>query len=502
MKNYKKWFVKSITAVAVMGFVACSSSDDDPILPEFPEQIQSVECAVDATANIAFEANMAWQLSSGAAWCTLSVDGIEYLADVSGAAGSNNVLVKVSDAGQDFIESSADITLSMGGENRVIAKVVRPGKDYILALYSSDGNPMDSIGIASNGSVTFNVVANFAFAAVELPEWMDEPYVVTSDTSEFTKTYTLSVADAFSPFEQSGVISFADEQGNNRFDYRVDYSGMDAAYISVSGNNSWHWTVSGDGKTFTQANSLTGGEVVIEDAVPFTVVTRNFDCRYVGMGVNGDKLELLDHSWLAVTVDDNDASSVKITAEAAPADMAIDRQAYVFAVPAGVYDDFIARYNNCQDVSFIDSTQYVLFEATQKAVATVEDEVTFEVKHKNMYDVECINLPYGDLRDYLTSEYSLNEIYSISVDAGMPLTIYTHLTDNEWEGWTSYNVIAADVNGNSIDVADLRYETGWSEGTEEYYIQITTPENFNTAFVLVLKGVSGTNIKALVVNPN
>ena len=172
MKKFKEWLFMGLTAVLVFGTSACSSSDDEPATPAFPDAVQTISCTAESEANFTFTANMEWKLSSNKAWCTLAGTGMEG-QNISGKPGSQSIKVKVSGEGQSFESAKASLTLSMGGQSKVVAEVLRAGKAYELKVYDADGQEVKSLSISSEGTLEFSVEANFECGLIGIPNWLE-----------------------------------------------------------------------------------------------------------------------------------------------------------------------------------------------------------------------------------------------------------------------------------------------------------------------------------------
>lgn len=501
MIDFIKRLSTGLMVFAIGVLVACSDDDNSaqgPLEPLFPEP-QKVSCEVGATEVLEFDVDVAWSLASSAIWCEISTDNETFAYNISGKADKQNVFIRVSDLAQEFEETTANITLTRNGWDEVIAVVYRAPKGYTLRVIDSDGNDVESVKISSNGTVRFDVDANFGFGISEYPDWLNEPTVTSDDNALYGKKYKFDVLEEFEPYALNGTIMFVDEQNRVSYPYEISYSGMDSQKIEISGETPWGWNLSSDGTLFSVNSSISGSNIEYTGAVPYGVRCFNYDCRFVCFEEVENSLKLMteENSWLNITVDADDVSKVLVSGEAYPAETEGSRKAYLYAVPVAAYDAFMELYAEVSDLSFIDSTyNNVMMEVTQ--ISDYVDLTTgFEVTDYAMNTIECFEESDEAILALLNEKYALeSEIYAISVDFGTYISINTKLGDERWEGWKTDNIVLLDIEGNEIDKATVsKYEVAMNSN-DEYYISLNAPAE---PMIVLLKGNDGTYIKALVV---
>lgn len=138
MKYIFKSFSVIIASVAMM-VISCNqegnADDQKPVFPELKEY--SVEPG--ETVELAFNANLDWELTvpeNSVQWFWIQ-DGTFKLYRVKGKAGDNVVTLGVSSTEEFDTDRSCEVTLKMGNESQVIAKLVRSSKDKTLTLYAA-----------------------------------------------------------------------------------------------------------------------------------------------------------------------------------------------------------------------------------------------------------------------------------------------------------------------------------------------------------------------------
>lgn len=493
------FFISAVIAVGI--FVACSDDDNSSktiLTPIFSEPLK-LRCEKDVTTDIEFTSDIDWKLSSGAIWCTLSADGNTFSYDISGKAGKQKIFVSVNDDAQDFEETSTNIVLTRNGQDEIIAIVYRVPEGYALEIIGSDGEKKEAISIASNGVISFDVDANFDFGVSEYPEWVGEFTVTYNGNVPNRKNFLIRVREEYEPFPCSGSIVFVADDNDIVFPYEITYSGMSPESIVISGENVWGWSLSSDGTVFSCSGAMSGNDIIYNGSVPYNVKTFNYDCKFICFEESDNALTLMENedSWIKVTTDATDASKAFVSAVPFPAETEGSRKAYVYAVPAAMYDGFMDLYAKESSAAFIDSTyNNVMMEVTQ--VSDYVDLTTgFYITDTNSAEIECFEESDEAIISMLNEKYSIDEIFAVSVDAGTYITAYPHLTDTRWEGYKPENTIVTDAAGNVIEDprAAADFEIGMNQN-DEYYMSLTAGIE---TLIIILKGVNGDYLKALVV---
>ena len=158
-------------AVLMLGTALVISSCKEPeppvkITPIFPELVQDSNVAPGSTLTLSFEANADWEVSvpsENLQWFWISDNSFK-VDKVSGkvAAGEKTpvtVQIGVSETEEFDKNRSCDVTLTMGGESRVIAKYMRPAKARALAVYAAK---------VENGAFVMNDDGTYVYETAEL----------------------------------------------------------------------------------------------------------------------------------------------------------------------------------------------------------------------------------------------------------------------------------------------------------------------------------------------
>ncbi len=125
--------------------VAVSCKDPEPpvkVVPQFPSLVQDNAVAPGSVLTLSFEANADWTVSvptDNLQWFWIK-DGSFKVDKVSGKVTPGEktsviVQIGVSETEEFDTNRSCDVTLSMGGESKVIAKYMRPAKERAMAVY-------------------------------------------------------------------------------------------------------------------------------------------------------------------------------------------------------------------------------------------------------------------------------------------------------------------------------------------------------------------------------
>ena len=139
---------------AVMLFTSCSSSEDEPVVqPVFPDMATLSIPAGETTCEVTFTPNLDWTVSiptdsETAQWFDL-LDGEMAVSSISGKASTTPVTVTVVTSDQELFDEApvCEVSLTMGGETKVIAKITRGTTARTFDLYASvyDENEDDFI---------------------------------------------------------------------------------------------------------------------------------------------------------------------------------------------------------------------------------------------------------------------------------------------------------------------------------------------------------------------
>lgn len=433
--SYIKRICKSWLLIGlVTAFCVSSCSEDDgenAKTPEFPEK-KSISCNAGETKEFTFDANLDWRLTSNAIWCKLEKDGTEDVT-VSGSAGTQTVMIKVTDSEQTTGEASvAELELAMGGQTSVIAEITRSAKGYELKIYDMEGNEIEQLEVGYNTYIPFKVKANFRFAAKDFPDWIslkDGSLVGVPDeevesglqivNDENREKYPVEASD-------ENVITFADEAGKASFSFPIYYKGMDPGVISIEGpSNKYYWTVSLDGKTFTQESTGTttgDGSTTVTEKMPFAIKTLKDKYHFVFLekGFDG-KLYTMEEEWMHC---EGDKGAVNLTVDKLDPMQTEknSRTGYVLVFSEEEYNsikdnlpDAITE-NNGRDIAHKYDQSNLMIELTQEEIQEAVEGQFFKVKFATGQQsaIEC-TLYEGEKSEHYKSTYNVKGISQIQV---------------------------------------------------------------------------------------
>lgn len=500
-KFHINWFLVSLMMALCIS--ACSDEDEDESAPFFPQK-QTVNCSAGETRDLTFEVNENWQLISSATWCMFVVNGNEEYS-TSGNAGTQTITLKITDESLSYdAKTVANLTLLMGGQEAIIAEVVRNVKGRDLKIYDADGNEIHEITVGYDSYQTFIVEANFYFAATNRPEWLDIKggSIVGSANTKVTAGVRAATDNAnYYKYAQEGTLTFTDEEGLASFDIPLVYAGMspDAINISTPVTNMFGWTVSLDGKTFRQAGTNTAAFV---NYVPFTVEAFNDDYvrvylmnsewgYYCGIDeadiTEGDELEEeLDNSfvnWIHLTGSEGNLN-LKVD------EVSSDREGCVLVFPRSEYnqlkEDYRAldeeaswNYNNFLQYALIndgrdgnESTEIgeifykyqqrnLLIQFTQQEDKTDNSSKELFAIQDGMLEKHACAEYTGNFKEEIIETYGTTDIMSIKYEVGVIYIVAPAplLTTNEW----AYDAILYDPEGTKIENSNIKW------GGNNYY---------------------------------
>lgn len=411
------WFFVSL--VMALGVSACSDDDDDDIVPTFPEK-QTINSNGNETRELAFDAAANWQLTSSAAWCRFMVDGVEEYS-LSGNAGKQNITIQITDEAQKFdARTTAQLTLTMGNTKAIIADVVRNAKGREMKIYDLDGNEIDKIKIGYKDYNSFVVKANFHFAATNRPEWVNIAgnAIVGSVSDKNGVVGKVKIIDdvKYVKYQQEGKITFADDEGLSSFDFPIVFDGMDRKDINISGptNNVWDWTVSLDGKTFSQGggSATTTSSTTYRNSLPFAIEAYNdqFTSVYIEE-TNGQFIANIVSDWMKL---EGKEGNMRLVIE--PSEQG-ERIGYVLVFPSEIYSEIennlIDNIIEDGEIKYEYEQKYLLLQFTQKDKKNTENEEQFTVVDgTTTQKVECTEYTGADAK-YFKDEYGVSTIYEI-----------------------------------------------------------------------------------------
>lgn len=431
-----------LCTVALLTTTSCENGTEEDI-QIFPD-IKTIECSAGDRPTFTFTTSKAWHLSSNALWCTFLSSAGE-VQDISGNAGTHTITLRISDLDISSEPTEAYITMKVDEQQAAIVKVVRSAAQLYLRLYDVTDTPIDAIELGYVDYVPFRIEANFSFAAVEFPSWVEfSGGSVTGVAGEVTESmariindgerekYPISVEDGYE-------VIFSDESGKHIFNIPITFKGMGNDKLTFVGptDSTFGWEVSLDGCTFRQTNDATGVVTKFSNQLEYTITALNDDyeiiCleKVVDRGIPSYK----DNAkWIHF---DKESMSLSV-------DIATDtRYGLVLALPRAIYnqvrgdiDDNLFEMDNASGINLptlrYSFLQYVLIEFTQRNFDEVDPYHGMYVYHSlTTYEIGCS--VYTD--EEVMASYDVAEAYSCPfpnpIDGKSPGIII----DPRIEGW-------------------------------------------------------------------
>lgn len=321
-----------------MLFTACS--EDEPIVPEFPSEIQTPSMESNGSQTITITPNVKWTLELSNKTDFYIKDGEAKVYTMQGQPGEYTITIFAEQFVDFDADRTCDVNLTMGGQTKTVATVtvekiarelkVYPAKvnnygsfvkeagKYVYAEEAVDA--VSFVDVWGDFLAPVKIVSNFSFSVVG-PEWM----AAANGGEANTAVELVFTAD-------SNNLPAADTTADVKF---IDAGNEEkiGATITIS--------IAGTSKvmsaSFDEAVSFTYNDE--EPAVGY--VRSNKDVKFVAVATDGSKASWLtfQDSWDAEGTSIQERE-VSISASANEGDAA--RVAYVFAIPAAVTVDNIA----------------------------------------------------------------------------------------------------------------------------------------------------------------
>lgn len=495
-----------IGLLMTFSLTACSDDDDDTAAPVFPEK-QNIVCNAGEKKEFTFTANTNWSLASSAIWCKFQTnDTEEYI--VSGTAGTQTVTIIATDDNQKVDNISvAKLELTMGAQTIVIGEVTRSAVGYELKIYDEEGNEIQELNVGYKSFARFKVQANFRFAATNLPGWVElEGGSLVGAVDQRVNGGLRIIEDENRekyPVEASeqNVVTFSDEEGKAFYSFRVSYSGMTpgAMELTLPSTNKYDWTVSLDGKTFTQSGggvAGTGGSTTtLKNRLPFTVKTLNDDYEivFVEKGSSNNDLYIMDASYNEwMRCEREGGSATLIVDEYTPASYEpTERVGYVLVFSRAEYD----KIKDNLEATIIDGKNLVyryeqsnlVLQFTQKEEKE-KDEQAFKVTY---YDADWSSQEAKCTKADHDYGYEIEDVYIMKQpdSAGHGLTVNPFMDGSYEMDWTAEVWLGDDnVTRKYLDPLDKEFTIDNSEPlTQDLHICIK--QNYM-------------NVKVLIITPN
>lgn len=164
-KNNISGFFAALVMGSALFAASCEKPSEETPAPEFPQLIEKT-VAPGESVTIPVQANLDWEISvpeNGLQWFWIQ-DGAFQLYRLSGKAGEAEVVIGVSATEEFDNDRVCEVTMTMGGESKVIARLVRPSKEKHLTVYAA---------VVVDGEVQFNETGDSYLYETEEAESLD-----------------------------------------------------------------------------------------------------------------------------------------------------------------------------------------------------------------------------------------------------------------------------------------------------------------------------------------
>ena len=321
-----------------MLFTACS--EDEPIVPEFPSEIQTPSMESNGSQTITITPNVKWALELSNKTDFYIKDGEAKVYTMQGQPGEYTITIFAEQFVDFDADRTCDVNLTMGGQTKTVATVtvekiarelkVYPAKvnnygsfvkeagKYVYAEEAVDA--ISFVDVWGDFLAPVKIVSNFLFSVVG-PEWM----AAANGGEANTAVELVFTAD-------SNNLPAADTTADVKF---IDAGNEEKVGATIT------LSIAGTSKvmsaSFDEAVSFTYNDE--EPAVGY--VRSDKDVQFVAVATDGSQASwiTIQDSWEAEGTSLQERE-VSISASANEGDAA--RVAYVFAIPAAVTVDNIA----------------------------------------------------------------------------------------------------------------------------------------------------------------
>ena len=522
---------------------ACNDDDETATAVSFPQK-QKIGGEVGDTKELTFDAVADWQLASSATWCRFVTETGEEFS-LAGKAGSQTVTLKISAEGQDYGDnvSVATLSLFMGGQEAVIAEVVRNAKAYQLKVYKkvkkgdSDAEELVELGkdepmVAGYDSyLSYVVKANFRFAATDRPEWLiiEGNSVVGAPNVDALVNLQVPASSVYAKKQQNGTLSFQDEAGKAFYSFPVSYAGMAKEAIRIAGpsNDPWNWEVALDGQTFSKT-SISGAESTettstFRKFVEYNVTAFNDD--YEALFV--EKVEQAPGYFTFVTSVDEPVSEeqpaswmhmekkgngvTRITVDASDK----EREGYIFIFPKVLYDK-VAIDPWSEELGFLSVERDIMtgevslaigyqFEQNNLAMNVLQKEkmqevgvAEFEVKLSAFSPVDCNVIDDEEVNAKITEKFGDVVAQAVNLAANDFVTISPKMAEDEFDASNTANVTVMKESEAGV-LEDYIKEMKPEPMATSIGVTVPADAKEGTRLYIAFKNVSGAYKKVLVI---
>lgn len=496
-KNIYNIFAVLAAVFALSAAVSCQEETPETPKPVFPEMVTDYDVVPGTEIHLTIQPNLPWKLNvseQGYKWFKIK-DGRFDVASLSGAASTEPIdITIVTSAEESFSIRACEITLTMGGESKVIAKYTLQTIGKAIEVYSAKKSEngfeySDNSYVYSETALTENDVvelvwdensrsyslpimvrANFEWE-IEWPEWTRADITATSRIGD-VELELYGISSKLPMEAATGVINFKSGDEVKKTCKISIPASKDKFDFSLSGYTELQF----DHASYLHSGS---GSYSKEPVMGFIFGAK--ESRVLVLECTDGKYAAASTAWLNVTTgawDSIEGAEVlqerEISITAPKYYGADQRQALVLILPAtapsNVDDLLVSDKTKVKDeyaeyaISVVQSgrpTEYFTFEETaevleEAAVAFTKSTETLLPSKNFTFAQGCENWQY-----HLTyeKEYSASRAALFITDEYDSVEIY-------------------DVDGNLITENLSEHWLGYVQHGEGLYGQVTMDENF------------------------
>lgn len=474
--------IKSCLFTMILSLFAACTEKETVLVPVFPEEEAVLNVNSFDTAEVIFSANMDWVLTSSSIWCKFS-NGFTTLR---GNAGEQKVELFINDDMLTFEESISEITLKMGNESKVIAKVYRAPLEYKLTVLlddnetvCSEANPAQILYGNVQRETTISLTTNFNWKFSNVPEWLVIDEQMMQGQADEQVYITLSLNDKNIILPQNDVISVLDKTGEVRGYINVVYDGMPSGGIEFSVSNPWTgFTFSADAKKYS-VGALTTGEIEMLDAPLEISVFDNIDEELQPYFMRLDEYGMSDFdpwmnkNWGKVTLENN---TIKFTAEVNSGE---ERELALLLLPKSICENVYADMLTEPDAE----GAYYLKEEYEKYFVTVVKQSSLPLDIKV---TAWSNEQKTDLLSYTPSEKNIDDETALGLCGGCSLN---NIKVISLKKGTAYDKIEIQIDALQEGMWEISSPVVWNDSKNN--VVNVNPSDIDPKTIVVTNITSG-----------
>lgn len=485
--NLRKLWSVMLLASMTLGAISCGESESVEALPD----MKVIQCSAGDREELVFTAHNNWRLSSDAVWCKFLTSGGK-LQDISGREGTHKITLVISNEQIKDYVTTAKISIIMGGKKAVIATIERAPDSYYFKIYDvAENDTKGVVQISYSGYTRMYIEANFDFAAVEYPDWVEVlGGSITGSAGEYVEALVRIVPNGdrerYPITKEHGhvmVFSDAEKHEDRTFVCPIIYNGMANDEIAIYGPTAeeFGWEVTPDGKSFSQVaaddtvvtfkNELVYNIVAHKDQYHMVyvenIIDRGIPSFVVSLEEDKNRWMHFNRESMALTIDATERV----------------RYGYVLAVPQGPYSINASNFKNGEVLFETDNSsgielpvlsndylKCVVLSFTQRGTVEVDPDTEMDIYHSlTAYDIPAMR--YTDSE--VMAQYGVEKAYIApfvnSISDKKPYIVI----NPRIEGWSSDQI--QDSTGDTIEFGMVGADV-WYKGAKlsidkgEYYI--------------------------------